>query len=234
MHTHGGQQIIAICTYFVLAILYFALAYDWLYTKNYNHFLFNAEILKRQKIAVRNELEKDLGRLHLNLQHLQELSSALMERRFTILMESAPGEVFLQSGYRYVFGPTDSSGTTIPSTIVTVFDEKGSRASRYALPIIYTHPLRPEQFLEIAREAIRLMSQMCRGTEERLASISSDTPQVWGFWDFIYFSAVIQTTIGLGDILPNSTLVRKLVVLQVIIGYGLLSVALNLVLSQAH
>jgi uncharacterized membrane protein len=75
---------------------------------------------------------------------------------------------------------------------------------------------------------------MCKGVEERLVSITSDTPLVWGFWDFIYFSTVIQTTIGLGDILPNSTLVRKLVVLQVIIGYGLLSVALNLVLSQAH
>jgi hypothetical protein len=234
MHTHGGQQVIVICTYFVLAILYFALAYDWLYRKDYNHFLFNAEILKRQKIAVHSELEMDLRRLHLDLKHLQDLSNALLEKRFTILIESAPGEVFLQSGYRYVFEPTNLNAMTIPLTVVTVFDEKGGRANRYSLPVVYTHPLRPQQFLKITSEAIPLLSQMCKGVEERLVSITSDTPLVWGFWDFIYFSTVIQTTIGLGDILPNSTLVRKLVVLQVIIGYGLLSVALNLVLSQAH
>jgi hypothetical protein len=78
MHTHGGQQVIVICTYFVLAILYFALAYDWLYRKDYNHFLFNAEILKRQKIAVHSELEMDLRRLHLDLKHLQDLSKCIV------------------------------------------------------------------------------------------------------------------------------------------------------------
>ena len=234
MHIHGGLQIIEICTYFALAILYFAFAYHWLYQKNYNHFSFNAEILKWQKIAVHNELEKDLRRLRRKMQHLRELSNALVEKKFTLLTESAPGQVFLHSGYRYVFDTTDLSCTTLPFTVVSIFNEKGSRADRYVLPIVYTFPLRQEQFLKIAHEAIPLLRQMCRKVEERLVSLPSDTPLVWGVWDFIYFSTAIQTTIGLGDILPNSTLVRKLVVLQVIIGYGLLSVALNVVLSQGH
>jgi hypothetical protein len=234
MHIYGGQHIVEICIYFVLAILYFAFAYDWLYKKDYNHFLFNAEILKRQKITVHRELESDLRRLRRNLQDLAELSNALVEKRFTVLTESAPGQVFLQSGHRYVFDATDLSGTTLPFTVLSVFDEKGNRANRYAIPIVYTHPLRPEQFLKIAHDAIALLGQQRRRVEERLVSLASDAPLVWGLWDFIYFSTVIQTTIGLGDILPNSTLVRKLVVLQVIIGYGLLSVALNLVLSQSH
>ena len=57
-------------------------------------------------------------------------------------------------------------------------------------------------------------------------------PDVWSFWDFFYFSTIIQTTVGLGDILPNSTLVRMIVTTQVLIGYALLIVVLNIVLTN--
>jgi hypothetical protein len=40
----------------------------------------------------------------------------------------------------------------------------------------------------------------------------------WGLVDFLYFSAVTTTTLGYGDILPNSTLVRVLVMLNTIVG----------------
>jgi uncharacterized membrane protein len=75
-----------------------------------------------------------------------------------------------------------------------------------------------------------MFEERCVTVTDRLQSLKSDRPQVWGFWDFVYFSTVIQTTIGLGDILPNSTLVRKLVVVQVLVGYGILIVFLNIVL----
>lgn len=37
-------------------------------------------------------------------------------------------------------------------------------------------------------------------------------------WNFLYFSAVTITTLGYGDILPNSTMVRVLVMLETIFG----------------
>lgn len=37
-------------------------------------------------------------------------------------------------------------------------------------------------------------------------------------WNFMYFSAVTMTTLGYGDILPNSAVVRVLVILQTILG----------------
>ena len=40
----------------------------------------------------------------------------------------------------------------------------------------------------------------------------------WRFIDFLYFSAMTQTTIGYGDILPNSSFVRFLVMIQALLG----------------
>lgn len=37
-------------------------------------------------------------------------------------------------------------------------------------------------------------------------------------WDFLYFSAVTMTTLGYGDILPNSTKVRKMVMAETLLG----------------
>jgi hypothetical protein len=65
--------------------------------------------------------------------------------------------------------------------------------------------------------------------ERRLRSIATNPYDVWSFWDFLYFSAICQSTVGFGDILPNATPVRLLVVTQIILGYGILVVLLNVV-----
>lgn len=49
-------------------------------------------------------------------------------------------------------------------------------------------------------------------------------------WNFIYFSAVTITTLGYGDILPNSTQVRIIVIIETITGVILTSVFASLIL----
>lgn len=46
---------------------------------------------------------------------------------------------------------------------------------------------------------------------------SIETMNIFKYWDFLYFSIITSTTIGYGDILPNSTLIRSIVSLQSII-----------------
>lgn len=55
---------------------------------------------------------------------------------------------------------------------------------------------------------------------------------IWSFWDFLYFSTITQGTVGYGDILPNSTKVRMIVMLQTIITVFLLVVIINVSFSK--
>ncbi len=63
------------------------------------------------------------------------------------------------------------------------------------------------------------------------STLDSPQPTIWRYLDFVYFSTVTQSTVGYGDILPNSAAVRSIVVLQLIWAYALLVYILNLVLS---
>jgi hypothetical protein len=68
---------------------------------------------------------------------------------------------------------------------------------------------------------------------DRLASRVSANPQEsLRFIDFVYFSGVTQTTVGYGDILPNTSGIRTLVLFQILWGYALLIIVLNLVIMN--
>lgn len=81
---------------------------------------------------------------------------------------------------------------------------------------------RPEYFASLisARLQQRLAEQ-----QQLEATIASGATSRWNFLDFTYFSAITQTTVGYGDIVPNSTSVRCVVTLQVVLGVVLLSIA---------
>lgn len=52
------------------------------------------------------------------------------------------------------------------------------------------------------------------------------------FIDFLYFSTITLTTTGYGDIVPNSTLVRKIVILQTIFGVMFIAFGLSLLTKK--
>jgi uncharacterized membrane protein len=60
-----------------------------------------------------------------------------------------------------------------------------------------------------------------------LAELGGNASRAWNIFDFLYFSLITQTTVGYGDILPNSTKVRAVVIVQILLGLFLLSVAIN-------
>jgi hypothetical protein len=86
---------------------------------------------------------------------------------------------------------------------------------------------------EIFEDVRRRFTDEMQSVEAQLKTFETDFPDVWSFWDFFYFSTITQTTVGYGDILPNSTLIRMIVCLQIVLGYGLLVVILNLALTHA-
>ena len=63
---------------------------------------------------------------------------------------------------------------------------------------------------------------------------SYDRNKVYPLWsdlDFLYFSVITISTVGYGDILPNSTLVRMIVVSEVIIGQFIIIFFLSIVIT---
>lgn len=81
---------------------------------------------------------------------------------------------------------------------------------------------------ELANELIGSLSLQDTALGSRLATTDGDFPHVWHFIDFLYFSTITQSTVGYGDILPNSSLVRMIVVSQIGLGYFILVVLINL------
>ncbi len=67
---------------------------------------------------------------------------------------------------------------------------------------------------------------------EKLKIIKPSSSEIWSFLDFVYFSTITQATVGYGDMLPNSTGIRMIVALQVLIGLALLVIVINIVLTD--
>jgi Ion channel len=65
---------------------------------------------------------------------------------------------------------------------------------------------------------------------EGYAASRPDDVMTWSYGDFLYFSVITATTVGYGDILPNSTKVRMIVVAQLLTSSFLLVVAVNIVI----
>lgn len=59
----------------------------------------------------------------------------------------------------------------------------------------------------------------------------ADSVEIWSYWDFVYFSGITLTTVGYGDILPNTTEVRIVVLAQVLVGIFLTVFFLSRILS---
>jgi hypothetical protein len=59
-------------------------------------------------------------------------------------------------------------------------------------------------------------------------------PKIWRYTDFLYFSAVTQLTIGYGDIIPNSTYTRSLVIAQGLFSAFFVIVVVGVVSSSCN
>jgi hypothetical protein len=76
-----------------------------------------------------------------------------------------------------------------------------------------------EGFVKLFQE-VRLRSKgQTDRLSNKLSSLVSAHPDAWNYLDFLYFSTITQTTVGYGDILPNSTIVRMCVTAQILLGY---------------
>jgi hypothetical protein len=116
---------------------------------------------------------------------------------------------------------------TIDHLIINLHDSTGLVGSWNVGPYGYNGA----QLLRDLRSARITAEKSAVLLEEEVETISRSDARVWSFIDFVYFSTVVQTTVGFGDIFPNSTVVRVIVICQLLVGYIILVVLINLSLS---
>lgn len=230
-----------VCLGLYLASLFgFALLYRDAFASDHNHFLFNIDILKAQESRFKSSTELLVAKQTAQLQAYEQLITDLNQRASPPTPENG-NVTFRLPGYSFTFSRpiTSFSGSPIEQgpaqpLLVLIHDRDGREIAQEGIPA-FSGPFFPaniEFYRDVANTAIDRLKSSISENQRLLATVGSATPEVWGFWDFFYFSVVTQTTVGYGDILPNSTSVRMLVISQIILGLVIATFAINFIFTS--
>jgi hypothetical protein len=220
---------------YVVSLFIFAGLYQAIYKHNPRSFAFNSEILSAQRPVLQAVSKQEVAALHEQVDALYQLLSAIDDGTAVLKSTAVATQVTVPPGVRYQFAEravqVSSRGAREPVRELAIFSPNGNLIGLSKMSFERSLPHSLEGCREIA---IKLIGERDRLAEEqllRMEALIDYSVGPWRYWDFLYFSAISQTTVGYGDILPNSTLIRMLVVLQVLLGYGLLVVVLNIVIA---
>lgn len=231
---------------YLATIFVFAVCYLFTYQHNPQNFAFNADILRRQSEVVKTITEPEVERLQVQLAALKRLSEKLdSSRELGDIAEitaafNVPQQVEMHTTeYEFAFtkrmGGITPGGPPIYVPFVTIYDNKRNEiASLQVSDPSFTGGL-PDK-VEHYQTWVSILEESLRGLLNenvwRLSTLAGPSPEVWSFSDFLYFSAITQTTVGYGDMLPNSTLIRMLVTFQIVVGLFFIVVVINFVFRR--
>ncbi len=234
--------------FFVCMQLVFARVYLTLYRRRRDNFSFNSEILKQQAESKGILFGQACARLRDAHDAILELRTVL-ESGEQPIREEEYGDgtnvnrmsVRLHSGKTCTFTFTLSESEPFGRTDFEVFDSGGKGLYGQVIQdrstLLFEEKLNARfartssEWLELVPIVVEQLTQEQKSWAQRLESLNTPTPDVWSYLDFVYFSTIVQTTVGFGDILPNSTTVRMVVTAQIVAGYALLMVVLNIVMA---
>lgn len=224
---------------FILVLIYFMLIFSFahIYQNLYNgeneRFVFQNDILKKRVSEVtRREMEKKEN-LTTQLNAVNKLYDSLSHVNY--YMKLKPGSfgwevaTFNIDGYTYEFDHS-SNWTVIGSNRYWkmdqffIFNDNGNLVFqdtfRVEGPLITLSNTKQfeKEIDSIFSPSTEMYSKILLEIRNRFKSAQSARQSLWKFIDFVYFSTVTQTTLGYGDILPNSAVVRMFVIIQVISG----------------
>jgi hypothetical protein len=237
--TNRNNYLLILFFAYLLLIPCFALLYSLLYRGDRRRFAFNQDIARAQQQIVKASTEREIEHGKRVVEQLRHLSTYLAEAKtpklqFPAWFESYSWKVYAdQYHYECTAEIIAGGGPGAPSQVIPIFIIRkidGQEVERFDLPKRLQCPSALEDVKSFANNLVGIFEEDLGQNQNRWESLGEEFPEVWSYWDFVYFSTVTQTTVGYGDIVPNSTSVRAVVVVQLIIGTGLLVVGLNLVL----
>lgn len=224
---------------YIISIFVFALIYNRLFAYDSRNFSFNSDIQTARVSFIKSSTTSELEKLHLQLEAYKQLELVLGQQvDISALAYNKKPFVLTKNGYKYVFQTIESEIERVvgpPQSqkyyqlILRVYDKDGNQIDISAVSLFYfpfqtnlkTLQHHASYYTEILKNSINK-------DKKRLVKMTSSNPQIWSFWDFLYFSVITQTTVGYGDVLPNTTLLRIIIIIQVLTGLAIPSVVINL------
>jgi hypothetical protein len=236
-----NQWIVVVFLCYIAFVFTFGAIYFFIYKSNRQAFAFNSDIIRSQSVAIGDSSKRLIEQLTAELGQLNKLKQLLatMDGEPTIGLEF--GGLFITSTVR----GADAQFTVIwpkarfaapgpsepPPTNLRVSSLDGTTQLKIVGHPNYDLPQTTSEFCALCDRWIADWLKTREETQAVLDSLKTDSPYIWSYWDFLYFSAITQFTVGYGDILPNSTPVRLIVILQTCIAALLLVVVINVVLT---
>jgi hypothetical protein len=218
---------------FLISIGLFACIYHQLYRRAPSRFLIGSQIRKSQRDAFRVNTANRIARAEAAIEALDHWASELRAGANLRSLSERESYATLPSGrltrvYHWLH-PVGVTGIMRDAFSCEVRDPEGMIVVHKVIPANPVSNDFWERTLDNEQQSRREKVARLKG---RMASLTAESPFVWSFWDFLYFSIITQTTVGYGDILPNATQVRMVVSTQILVGYALLVVLLNVILSR--
>ncbi|HKI05352.1 MAG TPA: potassium channel family protein [Thermoanaerobaculia bacterium] len=232
-----NQWILSVFLFYVALVFLFGAIYFLIYSSNRRAFAFNSDIIRSQSRAVEIDSYSRLEQLELELRQLKQLKQDLVTMDADPTLGREFGGLFLTSTFRgagrdyTVIWPKARNafpgGGEPPPTNLRITTLDGEESVRVVGSSHYDLPQTASEFRSLCDKWISDWEATQEEVQAVLDSLGTDSPKVWSYWDFLYFSAITQFTVGYGDILPNSTFVRLVVLLQTCIAALLLVVVIN-------
>jgi len=239
---------------YIIVIYLYAWRYYRIYKHDSNSFLFNAIIKKKQIAVLKKEAATKLNMVNNFIPYLSTLNEIFNSNEIKIkttdnwYLNDQTSEIIIDNlNFKFytdaMKGPRPTLNPTyrLQITPIDKIKKETSNFSKTENELIRTYII-PNKIALIPKnlnEGRGLVENWYNEIllhknkyNNRLKTLSESSPNIWKFLDFLYFSLITQTTVGYGDILPNCTHVRTIVMFQVAIGYIMLIVVLNIILSN--
>lgn len=242
-------QIIGLLVCFVLyiiSIFVFARIYHNLYKGRHQRFFFIEDILLGRKEEVENQLSDKIQDLKTKIEMLQhelemlqdiveeleqgaDIEQLAIQNKSSTLPSGNKYDISKQYDNVFVIGMSPPEGEIVEFIELNIENSHGKRLKR----IVFDEPYPNYEFKEYhlrCRAELTQRREELTDDEQRLKDVKDYSPTIWSYWHFFYFSVGAQTTLGYGDMLPNSAVVRRLVIVQVFLGLAILVLLINFVI----
>jgi len=209
---------VVFCVYLLVLPVYAGVYYG-LFREDPRNFLFNSEIIRERQDRVREDVSNIVRKMGCLDTIINSLDNNQEIKRFRPFDHWKTFEFGVDCSLTLSTHISGSSvGVGDSELVVEVSVEREKWGFYHDRSVVESSKLAASKALERENTSLRRMSEALSNTR---------SPELWTYWDFLYFSGITLTTVGYGDILPNSTVVRMLVLSEALLGVFLLCVAIN-------